>query len=68
MQKNLHNVSDINCQRCDKKREYIGLKDKYLLLECSHCNAWVKKDSEELTKRIRNTFEFCDKDIILFCC
>ena len=32
----------------------------------SHCNAWFKKDSEELTKRFRNTYEFCDKDINKF--
>ena len=37
-----------------------------MLLECSDCNAWFKKDSEELTKRFRNTYEFCNKDIHKF--
>ena len=48
------------------KHEYIRFKDNYLLLECSHCNAWFKKDSKELTKRFRDTHEFCDKDINKF--
>ena len=56
------NLSDINCEKCDNKCEYIGFKDNYLLLECSHCNAWFKKDSEELIKRFSNTYEFCNKD------
>ena len=60
------NLSHINCEKCDSKREYIGFKDNYLLLECFHCNAWFKKDSEKLTKRFRNTYEFCDKDINKF--
>ena len=25
------NLSDINCEKCDNKREYIGFKDKYML-------------------------------------
>ena len=33
------NLSDINCEKCDNKREYIGFKDNYLLLECFDCNA-----------------------------
>ena len=63
------NLSYINCEKCNNKREYIGFRDDYLLLECSHCNMQFKKDSEELTKRSRNTYEFCVKDIIinLFC-
>ena len=28
------NLPDINCEKCDNKREYIGFKDNYLLLEC----------------------------------
>ena len=60
------NLSDINCEKCDNKREYIGFKDNCLLLECSDCNAWFKKDKEELIKRFNNTYEFCDKDINKF--
>ena len=37
-----------------------------MLLECSHCIAWFKKHSKELTKRFRNTYEFCNKDINKF--
>ena len=33
-----------------------------MLLECSDCNAWFKKDSKELIKRLANTYEFCNKD------
>ena len=32
----------------------------------SDCNAWLKKDSEELIKRFANTYEFCNKDIDKF--
>ena len=37
-----------------------------MLLECSHCNAWFKKDSEELMKKFANTYEFCNEDINKF--
>ena len=30
------NFSDINCEKCDNKREYIGFRDNHMLLECSH--------------------------------
>ena len=60
------NLSDFNCKKCDNKRKYIGFKDNYQLLECSDCNAWFTKDSEELIKRFVNTYEFCNKDIDKF--
>ena len=60
------NVADINCNKCDNKREYIGFKDNNRLLECSNCNAWFKKDTEELIKRFANTYEFCNKDFNKF--
>ena len=59
-------LSDTNCEKWDNKRDYIGFRTNYMLLECSHCNAWFKKGSRELTKRFRNTYEFCDKDINKF--
>ena len=31
-----------------------------MLLDHSHCSAWFKEESKELTKRFRNTYEFCD--------
>ena len=34
------NLSDINCKKCDNKREYNGFKDNYLLLEYFDCNDW----------------------------
>ena len=30
------NLSDIKCEKCDNKGEYIGFRDNYMLLECSH--------------------------------
>ena len=62
----VNNLSDIKCKKCGNKREYIGFKDNYLLLECSHCNVWFKKNSKELIKRFANTYEFCNKDINKF--
>ena len=37
-----------------------------MLLECSYCTAWFQKDSKKLTKRFKNTYEFCNKDINKF--
>ena len=60
------NLSDINCKKCDNKHEYTGFKDNYLLLECSDCNAWFKKDRKELIEGFANKYEFCNKDIDKF--
>ena len=60
------NLADINCKICDNKCEYIGFKDKNLLVECSNCNAWFKKDTEELIKRFANTAGLCNKDLNKF--
>ena len=62
----MDNLVDINCEKCDNKREYIGFRDNHLLLKCSNCNTWFKKDSEKLIKRFVNTYEFCNKDINKF--
>ena len=50
----------------DSKRKYTGFKDNQLLLECSDCNAWFKRDSKELIKRFANTYEFSNTDIDKF--
>ena len=36
------NLFDINCEECGNKREFIGFRDKHVLLECFDCNAWFK--------------------------
>ena len=38
----------------------------FFINSCSDCNAWFKKDSEELTKRFEKTYEFCYRDINKF--
>ena len=63
LSKPVDNLGDINCKICDNRREYIGFRNNHLLLECSNCNAWFKRDSKELIKRLANTYEFCNKDI-----
>ena len=60
------NLADINRKKCDNKCEYIGFKDKNLLVKCSNCNAWFKKDTKELIKRFANTCNFCNKDLNKF--
>ena len=60
------NLADINCEKCDNKREYIEFINNHLLLECFDCNVWFKRDSKELIKRFANTYEFCNKDINKF--
>ena len=57
------NLGDINRKKCDNKCEYIGFKDKNLLVKCSNCNAWFKKDTKEFIKRFANTYNFCNKDL-----
>ena len=59
----VYNLSDINCEKCDDKREYIAFRDKHILSECSHCITCFKKDSKKLIKRFANTYEFCNGDI-----
>ena len=66
LSKLVDNLGDINCKICDNKREYIGFRNNHLLLECSGCDAWFKRDSKELIKRFANTYEFCNKDINKF--
>ena len=66
LSKPVDNLGDINCKICDNRREYIGFRNNHLLLECSNCNAWFKRDSKELIKRFANTYEFCNKDINKF--
>ena len=56
-------LADINCEKCDNKREYIGFRDNHLLLKCFDCTTWFKRDSKELIKRFANTYEFCNKGI-----
>ena len=60
------NLADINCEKCDNKREYIGFRDNHLLLECSDCNAQLKKNSKELIKRFANAYRFCNKELNKF--
>ena len=60
------NLADINCKKCDNKREYNGFKDNNLLVECCNCNAWFKKDTEELIKRFANSYQFSNKDLNKF--
>ena len=60
------NLADINCEKCDNKPEYNGFTDNHLLLKCSDCNVWFKRDSKELIKRFAITYEFCNKDINKF--
>ena len=66
LSKLVDNLADINFEKCDNKREYIGFRNNHLLLECFDCNAWFKRDSKELIKRFENTYEFCNKDINKF--
>ena len=55
LSKLVDNLVDINCEKCDNKREYIGFRNNNLLLECFDCNAWFKRDSKEFVKRFANT-------------
>ena len=60
------NFADINCEKCDNKREYIGFRDNHILLKCFDCIAWFIRDSKKLIKRFANTYEFCNKYINKF--
>ena len=53
-----------DCKSCF---EYIKVKDKILMLNCSGCNKNHKQYfNKYLTKRSANTYEFCNEDINIF--
>ena len=56
------------CADCKSHLDYLSVKDDKLILRCFECKKknYEKKFNKELTKRFRNTYEFCDKDINKF--
>ena len=51
-------------QDCRSGLEYIKVQNKRLIFKCLRCNKSHKKNfKEDFTKRLNNTYNFCDGDI-----
>ena len=60
----LHNDK---CKICKSCLEYIKIKDKFLIFNCSHCNRnYENQFDKDLTKRFGKTYEFCQKEVNKF--
>ena len=64
IKKGLHNYNCTNLESCI---DYISTKHKQLILKCIECSINHKKHfNKDLIKRLKNTYEFCDRDINKF--
>ena len=60
----LHNYNCTNFESCI---DYISTKHNQLILKCIECSINHKKHfNKDLIKRLKNTYEFCDRDISKF--
>ena len=60
----IHNKKCVNCKSC---LDYIKTKNEKLILKCFNCEQYYKtKFNKELIKRIKSTYEFCNKDLNRF--
>ena len=60
----IHNVKCVDCNSC---LDYIKIKNEKLLLKCFNCNNYYKKKfNQDLIKKFKNTYSFCDNDLNKF--
>ena len=60
----IHNNKCVDCNSC---LDYIKIKNEKLLLKCFNCNNYYKKKfNQDLIKKLKNTFSFCDNDLNKF--
>ena len=56
----IHNNKCLDCKCC---LDYIKIKNEKLLLKCFNCNNYYKKKfNQDLIKKFKNTYGFCDND------
>ena len=60
----IHNNKCVDCNSC---LDYIKIKNEKLLLKCFNCNNYCKKKfNQDLTKKFKNTYSFCNNDLNKF--
>ena len=60
----IHNNKFLDCKCC---RDYIKIKNEKLLLKCFNCNNYYKKKfNQDLIKKFKNTYSFCNNDLNKF--
>ena len=63
----IKNTFSYECEDCNNKLDYLRFKDTNMLFKCFQCNSRYKKQFEhDLTNKLKNTSEFCNKDISKF--
>ena len=51
----------------NNKLDYLRFIDNNMLFKCFQCNSWHKKQFQhDLINKLKNAYEFCNKDIIKF--
>ena len=60
----IHNNKCLDYNSC---LDYIKIKNEKLLLKCFNCNNYYKKKfNQDLIKKFKNTYSFCDNDLNKF--
>ena len=61
-------IHNNKCFDCNSNLDYVRItKSKKLLLKCFNCNISSKKKfKNDLIKKFKNTFSFCDNDLNKF--
>ena len=61
-------IHNNKCFDCKSNLDYVRItKNKKLLLKCFNCNIYYKKKfNNDLIKKIKNTYSFCDNDLNKF--
>ena len=60
----IHNNKCLDCNSC---LDYTKIKNEKLLLKCFNCNSYYKeKFNQDLIKKFKNTYSFCNNDLNKF--
>ena len=60
-------IHNNKCADCNSCLDYIKIKNEKLLLKCFNCkNYYKKKFNQDLIKKLKNTYSFCDNDLNKF--
>ena len=60
----IHNNKCLDCKFC---LDYIKIKNEKVLLKCFNCNNYYKKKfNQDLIKKLKNTYSFCNNDLNKF--
>ena len=61
-------IHNNKCFNCKSNLDYVRItKNKKLLLKCFNCNIYYKKNfNNDLIKKFKNTYSFCDNDLNKF--